>query len=583
MSPRAWCPKRLRWDVAAPYNGAAELARELRTSPLIAQILHNRGSSDVETAQAFLTPKLSDLLDPKELPGTAAAAQRIAQAIKAKQRIVIYGDYDVDGIASVAILHACIRTLGAEAHFYVPHRLEEGYGVNARAVEKLIHRGMDLLITVDCGISDTEPLRAAGEAGVDVIITDHHNPPQDLPTACAVVHPAIPGGGYPNPDLSGAGVAFKLAWEVARTVSGQSRLDEPMRNFLLDATGLAALGTIADVVPLVGENRVLATYGLRGLAATDHVGLRALIHSAGLRNEKLDAYHVGFRLAPRLNAAGRMGHARLAVELLTDANPQRAKQIAELLGKANTQRQQIEKATTAEAVQMVQSRGLDSPENRAIVLASDEWHGGVIGIVASRLVERFGRPAILIAINAEGVGQGSGRSIPGFHMRDALAACSKHLKVFGGHAMAGGLRIHQANIDAFEGSFCSYAAGHINEAQTAPSLWIDAETTVEKLSYDVVRRIGALAPFGRGNPAPVVAIRKCNVLTGPKRIGRNGQTVTMLLGQNGASIRAVGFGMGDLADLLVGVREVDVAAEPCLNCFNGKTTAELKLQDVVWD
>ncbi|MCJ7545016.1 MAG: DHH family phosphoesterase [Phycisphaerae bacterium] len=391
----------------------------------------------------------------------------------------------------------------------------------------------------------------------------------------------MPPGKYPNADLSGAGVAFKLAWQTAVEICGDSRVDEPIRNFLLEATCLAALGTIADVVPLVGENRSLAVFGLKGLPHTQHPGLRALLRSARLDGEKLNAYHVGFLLAPRLNACGRMGHAALAVELLTDAPPGRAAKIADYLTQQNTERQKVERAITAEAIDEVCARGLDDPSRRAIVLASDSWHGGVIGIVASRLVERFHRPAVLIAINGEG-GQGSARSIAGFHMRDALAACAAHLRTFGGHAMAGGLRIDRQRIEDFAAAFIAYAGRHIDAARLEPTLRVDGETTLPALGYNVVEHLARLAPFGQGNPPPVLAIRGCAVVSPPRRMGRGGGVLSVMLSQNGASMRAVGFGMGELADRLTGVTRLDVAAEPTIDTFNGRSAAELQLKDVSW-
>ena len=583
MSPRAWRPKSRRWRVAPAYSGADELARQIGSVPLVAQILHNRGIELPEAARAFLNPKLDDLHPPEKLPGATAAAERIARAVAEGQRIVIYGDYDVDGITAVAILHTCLTMLGADVHYYVPHRLEEGYGVNIEAIRKIISRGVRLLITVDCGIAAQEPIAEAVAAGVDVVVTDHHSPPEVLPPAFAIVHPAIPQGVYPDDGLAGAGVAFKLAWQLAKVACGNTRVDKQMRDFLLDATCLAALGTIADVVPLVGENRVLAVYGLRALPATSHRGLRALLESAGLATGRLDAYHVGFVLAPRLNACGRMGHARLAVELLTTASEQRSRQIAGYLAQQNTERQKVEREITRQAVEMVSSQGMDEKSCRGIVLASEAWHGGVIGIVASRLVDQFGRPTVLIAKNGTGCAQGSARSIPGFHMREAMAACSEHLISFGGHAMAGGMRIREEKIDEFTAAFLAYAARNLTDAQLESTLRIDAETTLSAMSYSVVEHISRLAPFGEGNPRPVLAFRRCRLLVPPKRMGRSGQTVGLILGQNDARARAVGFGMGDLADHLVGIHQVDVAAEPVLNTFAGTTTVELKLHDILWD
>ncbi|MFP4054043.1 MAG: single-stranded-DNA-specific exonuclease RecJ, partial [Phycisphaerae bacterium] len=324
-------------------------------------------------------------------------------------------------------------------------------------------------------------------------------------------------------------------------------------------------------------------FGLRGLPGSTHPGLRALLESANLLNEKLDAYHVGFRLAPRLNACGRMGHAQLAVELLTDASESKCREIARYLTQQNSERQKTEREITAAAVEMVRAQGLDRPENRAIVLASEDWHGGVIGIVASRLVDRFHRPAILIAINGDGTGQGSGRSIPGFDMHAALNACGEHLLSFGGHAMAGGLRVAQDKIESFATAMAAHAADAVADDSLVPAIQVDAEATLEQLHYQAVEHLQRLQPFGQGNPAPTVAIRGLRLLGPAKRMGRSGQTAGLLLGEGNTRMRAVGFGMGDLADYLVGVNEVDVVAEPVLNHFNGRTSVELKLVDVAWE
>ena len=581
---KAWKRNNYRWEVRQPFAGADELARQLRTSPLVAQLLHNRGIADASSGAAFLDPKLKDLHDPLLLAGTAQAAKRIAKAVREGERIVIYGDYDVDGMTGVAILHACLKMVGAKAEYYVPHRLEEGYGVNVEAVRKIMADGTKLMITVDCGICAVEATALAAAGGMDVIITDHHGLPEALPAAVAIVHPALPGGEYPNPHLSGAAVAFKLAWQVAREICGSDRVDAAMREFLLNATCLAALGTIADVVPLVGENRIMAAHGLRCLPHVKHPGLQALMAAAGVSEEKkLDAYHVGFMLAPRLNACGRMGHAGLAVEMLTTAPEHRCIEIAQYLNLQNTERQKVEREIAQQAIDMVVKLGMDQPSARAIVLASDAWHGGVIGIVASRLVERFSRPAILIATDGDGCGNGSCRSIPAMHMRDALAACGEHLVSFGGHAMAAGLRIKTDKIDAFRQAMLNHAAGQVPADDLLPTLNIDAETTLSSLSPLAVEHINRMAPFGQGNPSPLLAFRGCELLSPPRRMGSTGQTIGMMLRQNGAVMRAVGFSMGDLADDLAGMRLVDVAGEPTVNTFNGRTSIELRLRDVKWD
>ncbi|MBT3200097.1 MAG: single-stranded-DNA-specific exonuclease RecJ [Phycisphaerales bacterium] len=582
MARVGWSPNRLRWEFAEPFDGAETLMSSLRLGPMIAQVLHNRGLDDPLTAGKFLDPKLNDLHDPELLSGAVEAAELIAKAVADKRKIVIYGDYDVDGITATAILHAVLRLVDANVDYYVPHRMEEGYGLNVEAIDKLVADGAEMLITVDCGVSAVEAVAHATAAGLEVIVTDHHTLGDELPPASAIVHPSLPDSKYPNVNLAGAGVAFKLAWQVARAICGSNRVDAKMRQFLLDATCFAALGTIADVVPLLGENRLLAKFGLDGLKGTEHTGLRALLESAGLTGEKLDSYHVGFVLGPRLNAAGRMGHARLAVEMLTGASRQRSCEIAEYLDTQNTERRKVQDDITAQAVEMVQAQGFDSPDRRAIVVGGDNWHGGVIGIVAARLVSRFGRPAIVISLGDE-VSRGSGRSIDGFNMHTALTACSEHLEGFGGHAMAAGVTLDRNNLEAFSEAFVAYASAHITDQQLVPVLKIDATATLADINYDTVRSLTKMAPFGQGNPAPVVVVKGCRVLVAPKRIGASGTTVSMTLGQDGVNLRAIGFGMGDLTEALVGVNTVDVAFEPQLNTFRGNTTVQAMLRDVRWD
>ncbi len=580
-SRNAWRRAGTRWEIAPAWPAAGEMARRLKTSPLIAQILHNRGLDDAEAIGRFLSPKLTDLHPPDLLPDIDRAVERLGRAVRERERICIYGDYDVDGMTGVAILYRCLAMHEADVDYYVPHRLAEGYGVNLKAVEKIAADGTKLMVTVDCGVTAVEPLRRARQLGMDVIVTDHHAVGDVLPPALAVVHPNLPGGAYPNHDLAGAGVAFKLAWQFARAACGSDRVDQPTREFLVEATSLAALGIIADVVPLLGENRVLAVYGLKGLATIEHVGIRALVASAGLTGEKLDAYHVGFRLAPRLNACGRMGHARAAVELLTRVDADRARRIAARLERMNAERQRVEQQIRQEAVEMVESGSAAAGTDRAIVVARRNWHAGVVGIVASRLVDRFGRPAVVIALDGD-EGRGSGRSIPGFDMRDAMAACAEHLTSFGGHAMAGGLRLPAGNVKAFAEAFTGCAGERLSAEDLRPVLRIDAETKLAELSQPVAEHLERLAPFGRGNPRPLVAVRGCRILTPPQRLGRGGATVSFLAAQGDARLRCVGFRMGDLADSLAGVNTVDVAGQPVLSRFRGRTSVEMHLSDVVW-
>ncbi|MHC4529688.1 MAG: single-stranded-DNA-specific exonuclease RecJ, partial [Planctomycetota bacterium] len=439
-----------QWIIEPEHPEAADLARSLRVSPLLARILINRGIADAETGRLFLSPRLAGLLRPESMPGIDPAVNRIKHAIEAKEKITVYGDYDVDGITGVAILWQLLTLLDANVDYYIPHRIDEGYGLNLEAIRSLAEAGSKLVITVDCGIGALDCAELAHQLALELIITDHHQPGPKLPQAAAVLHPALDGS-YANQDSSGSMVAFKLAWAIANEFNSGKKLDPPLREFMLNATSLAAMGTIADIVDLKGENRILTSFGLKSLPQCKLCGIRALIESASLTGRGLDSYHIGFRLAPMLNAAGRMGHARLAVELLTSNCNARSAEIAEYLKEQNVRRQQREKKIFQQACEIAVQRGLDRPGQRSIVLASEDWHTGIIGIVASRIAERFHRPTIMINIDktSSTVAQGSGRSIPGFDLLDAISAGSRHLISFGGHKMAAGITLETERIGQF--------------------------------------------------------------------------------------------------------------------------------------
>ena len=370
-----------QWTIQPPFADADRLAAGLGVSPLVAGILGRRGYDTVQAARAFLKPDLGQLHPPEAMPGLSEAADRLADAARRRQPIVIYGDYDADGITAAAILWKALRLAGADVRVYVPHRIEEGYGLNREAVEHLAGGGARVLVTVDCGIGGQAEVARARDLGLDVIVTDHHEPdPDRLPPALAVVNPKLPGSAYPFRDLAGAGVAMKLAWALGKALSGRRRVDEPFRQFLIAATGLAALGTIADVVPLVGENRILARFGLQALSASRDPGIAALREVSRLQDKPIDAYHIGYVLGPRLNAVGRLGHAGEAVQLLTTAGPDAAMEIARELDRQNRRRRRVEQDILQEAEAQVASTF--SPErDAAIVAAGRGWHAGVIGIV----------------------------------------------------------------------------------------------------------------------------------------------------------------------------------------------------------
>ncbi len=547
--------------------------------PLIAQLLASRGLDSPEKAEAFLNPCFRDLHDPDTLPNATAAARRLLDAARQKRPIVIYGDYDVDGVTGVAILWHALRMLDADVEAYIPSRFDEGYGVNSEALQALAGRGARLVVTVDCGITAVGPAARARALGIELIITDHHQPRDTLPDAL-IVHPTALGMSS-NPNLSGAGVAMKVAWALARLACGRSRVDDRFRAYLMDATALAALGLVADLVPLTGENRVLATFGLRQLPHVRNPGLRALIEVSGLAGQKrYDEYHVGFMLAPRLNAIGRMGHAIDAVELLTTAEGSRARELAAKLDRLNRQRQDLEKRIYTQAAEMVIQRQMHRAGCHGIVLASDQWHVGIVGIVASRIVERFGRPAVLIALDDDGSGQGSGRSVPHFPLHQVLAECSDVLESYGGHAMAAGVRIRREQVPAFTQRFQQQAARRLRPADLAPRLRLDAEIELARLSTELVDTIQRMAPFSIDNPRPRLTTPPVELVEPPRTVGRNAAHLALTLRQGDAVRRAIAFGRGAWACWLTEQRKLRIAFEPMINEWNGRRRVELRILDI---
>jgi single-stranded-DNA-specific exonuclease len=576
--------QRIEW-VIPPADGRTEqLANSLKISPLIAQILVNRGITEAREGSTFLQPKLTELIRPGQMPGIAPAVARLRQAIEKKEKITIYGDYDVDGITAVSILWELLTLLGAQVDYYIPHRIDEGYGLNEDAVRSLAEAGTRLLITVDCGISALAAADLARQLGLDLIITDHHQPGPVLPSAVTIVHPALDPS-YANQDSAGALVAYKLAWAVAEEFSRGPRLEPKLREFMLNATTLAAIGTVADVVDLRGENRVLTRFGLQAVPDSKLCGLRALIQTAGLAGKGIDSCAIGFRLAPVLNAAGRMGHARLAVELLTSTSEMRAMQIAEYLKDQNVQRQQCERKMLKQACEIVIERGLNHPDRRSIVLGAEGWHAGVLGIVASRLVDRFFRPAIMInaSPNESGVAQGSARSIPGFCMLSAIEACSSHLTSFGGHKMAAGLTMPPEKIEAFAADFETYAVSNLREEDVVAKMHIDALAPLRQFTRDVVHQLDLLGPFGEGNPKPVFATKGVRLATPPKRCGSTNDHLQFAITDNTATIRCVGFRMGSLEKKLVDNEYFNIAYEAQLNHYNGNSSVEFIAVDIQFE
>jgi len=583
---------RKRWRFQPSTTGryrtdsAIVLAKSLQIHPLVAHLLINRGLSNTNDAQQHINPKLTNLYDPSGITGVRRAAERILQAVKDNQPIVIYGDYDVDGITGSAILWHVLKTAGVRSKIYIPHRLDEGYGLNSEAIRELAKQSADqppLIISVDCGITAVQEAHVAKEAGVSLIITDHHTfDANQLPDAEVLVHPGLAGDRgqtYPCPYLCGAAVAFKLAWQFARLYCGSERLPQHYRDLFMDLLSLVALGTIADIVPLKDENRILTVYGLGRVKHTCFTGLNALIDAAKLRDEKIDAYHVGFVLGPRLNASGRMGHAKRAVHLLTEANPEEAREIAAFLTLENERRRKIELEIFKQANKMVIDNGYDSPDMRAIVLGSEGWHQGVIGIVASRLLEAFGRPVIMLNYD-NGIAQGSARSVVGVSIYDALSACSQYLDHFGGHDMAAGLSLCTTKVGAFRQSLIEHINQKLSVEQLTALIDIDAVIELEECNTQLFEQIQRLAPFGKDNRSPRLMIRRVTLDRPAQRIGATGRHLSLMLRQDKRLMRAVAFGMGDLAEQLPAGVVLDIVFKPKLSMWQGVKHCDLHVEDL---
>jgi single-stranded-DNA-specific exonuclease len=579
--PKRWCIH------AHDPDRIAALERAAGISPVVAQLLICRGIEQPQMAREFLAPKLAQLRDPGELPGAADAARRLWRAVSEKRRIVIHGDYDVDGIAGTSMLLTCLRLLHANVGYFIPDRFSDGYGLHEGTVRRLAAEGAQVILTVDCGITGIEAAKAARELGVELIITDHHEPQEQLPDAAALVHPSLPGCDASFASLCGSGVAFKVAWALCQEAAGGKRATPPMRDFLLQAVVLAALGTVADVVPLVGENRVLVHHGLRGLKEQPSLGLRMLMQAAKLdKKSRLAAEDIGFGLAPRLNAAGRLGQARLAVELLTTDSEPRAAELATYVEGLNTTRKSLEHKIYLAAKKVAREQ-FDPDNDAALVLSGRGWHQGVIGIVAGRLAEKFHRPVVLISQDELAVkpAVGSARSVPGFNLHVALRSCGRHLLVHGGHAAAAGLKISEAAIDAFRAEFCDYAASHIPPELRSGELRIDAETPLSALTLKTVHQIEQLAPFGAGNARPLLTTTDVRLAAPPKRMGDGERHLSLKLVQHNLALRSVAFGNGEWAEPLSrhvagnGQAPLAIAFRPVINVYGGRRSVELELAD----
>ena len=548
--------KPARWLMPTSEPAAAEsLAAALGSGALAARVLVNRGYRDPEAARRFLSPSLGDLHDPRLLLGMDAAVARLRRAIAQGESILLYGDYDVDGTTAVAILIKAIEISGCRAGFHIPHRTKDGYGMHAAAIDRAAADGVTLIVSVDTGIRAAEAVRQAGALGMDVIVTDHHLPDTALPPALAIINPQQPGCQYPNKNLCGAGVAFKLAQALLETLDWPP---EKVRRLTESFLKVVAIATVADVVPLTGENRVFVKRGLEGLRSVRSPGLRALLDVAGLKDGgALSATQVAFQVAPRLNAAGRMADAGAIVELLLTGDEARAREIAGQLDALNRERQQTESAI----VRAVLAACLTAPvtdAQPALVFAGEGWHRGVAGIVASRLVERFHRPVFVLGIDAgAAVAQGSGRSIRAFHLLEALESMPDLFQHFGGHRQAAGVSLDAGRIDEFRERLAAYAAARLTPEDFTNEIAIDATLDFAELDERSVEGVLSLAPFGFGNPAPVFAA--CNVEVAAAPVAMKEKHLRLTLRQNGRTLGVKAWNFAERAAELAPGRLVDVA------------------------
>lgn len=556
------------WTQPGSTTCALDSHEGLGISSVITDILAQRGLSKVEQVVEFLRPSLLNLSSPFAFREMSCAVERLVKARREKEKVLIYGDYDVDGVTSTALLYKVLTDLGFKAVAYIPNRMDEGYGLHNEALLKASQADVKVVITVDCGITATEEVEYAQSLGIDIILTDHHEPPEVLPKAYAIINPKVENSGYPFRDLAGVGVAFKLAQALLETLSEGERGAYAQ----LEILDLVALGTIADLVPLVGENRVIVSFGLKQMEKTNHLGLRTLLEECGLGNKPLKAGQIAFMVAPRINAAGRMDSARAGLELLLTGKEERAKELARGLSHENALRQETEKEIFAEAVTLLEK----SPIPRVIVLSAPGWHHGVIGIVASRLVERYYRPVYLIAEEGDEA-RGSARGISGYHVLKELQAQATHLERFGGHSQAAGFSLKCENISQLREGL-NASAVNFPESLFYERVHVDKVVSLEVLDATLMRELEHLAPFGFGNPNPVLAGQSLPLYQ-VDTVGQDQAHLKCSFGSTG-QWEGIAFRKGEEIERLLGEATVDVAFGLEWNTFRGAQKIQLMIKDI---
>jgi single-stranded-DNA-specific exonuclease len=559
------------WSIFPDHKeAAAELDRALNLGPLISKILINRGIVTPAAAERFINPRLSFLRDPLEIPNIGSAAGRVLLAKERGEQVTVYGDYDVDGVTGTAILVQTFKLLGIKADYYIPHRYGEGYSLSLGSVRKIAAAGTGLIVTVDCGISSVNEVAEAKRLGLDVVVTDHHNLLEKLPGAFAIVNPKQISGDHPSRNLSGAGVAFKFAWALLRLAGIKDSV------FLTSLLDLAALGTISDVVPLINENRILAVSGLNLIDQRKRLGVKHLAEAASLPS-KISVNNIYFGLAPRINAAGRLEHASKSVELLLADDPQIAGELARELGRINSRRQELGGSIKEDVFTLIDESYLAG--NKLICLSGANWHPGVIGIVASQVVNAFSRPTVLIGVN-DGVGRGSARSVEGLNIFSLLNSCRDLFIDFGGHEGAAGFAIKTDNIAELKERLKAEVEKRVRPEDLVPKIEIDAELAPQQITLGAIKELELLAPHGEGNPAPIFMIRGL-ALSDYKKVGKDGKHLKAWFEKDGVNLDAIGFGLGEnnSPHLSVG-NYYDIVCNLERNEWNGFESAQLMLIDV---
>ena len=557
-----------KWQIFEPdKNKIEEIKSKYKVNQLLATILANRNILEEEDIRLFLNPTRNDFYNPFLITDMDIAVNRIIKAIENKENITIYGDYDVDGITSITVLKSFLNDIGVETNTYIPNRLIEGYGLNKEAIDKISKKGCNLMITVDCGISAIEEIEYANSLGIETIITDHHEAGNEIPKAIAVIDNKRKDSKYPFRELAGVGVVFKLIQAIGIKLN----LKEESYLKYLD---IVCIGTISDIVPLVDENRVIAKLGLLLVAQTKNIGLRSIINSSGYN--KIDSNTISFGVAPRINACGRMGKAEEALELFLSKDKNEVNELTNKLNEHNRKRQETEKAIFENALEKIKAEHLD--ENKAIIVGGENWHHGVIGIVSSKITEMYFKPSILLSFEENGIGKGSGRSIPGFDLHEALMKCSDTIEKFGGHSMAVGITVKKDNLEKFKKEFEQIATqSKIDEI--IPIINIDAKVDLSDIDKEMVESLKQLEPFGEANKMPVFAFK--NLKIDSIRALSEGKHLKLTLKDNNYIINAIGFNIGYLANEYRIGDKIDVAGVLEINTFNGVDNLQINIKDIM--